>query len=433
MDSSQDGTPEAGLPPVSPPSGKHILKLFLVPGLIVTAVVVFLIGAQWIFGTKYTAEKFLKDLNDSTYQVRWRAASDLSQVLKSDKELATNVELALGLTARLQASLDEAEKYEKQWQEELSKKGWDDADKTLRDRVFGERSYSQFLISSLGQFYIPVGVSALADIARTKEGVNEAIVQQRRYKAVISLGTLGERIPHFDQLPDEKQQQVLNALQIAAKSSDNKATWAQEALELFKKTKSGQLPESSQTLAAFELTASDDDPQLRHLSAWSLGFWKGDLAVELLISLINDDGHGEVPLDLAQERATQEKQGSTKDIDPRRIRTAEQYRRLIRYQALTGLASQGSERISAHLNLLKEMLNFEELKKQYTFRDKQGNEIVDSDLVITTIKSGLLAVRKIHKAQPQLISQEFRTAVELLTKNKNSTINTAASQTLAEM
>ena len=55
--------PAAGLPPVVAPSGRFIIQLFLVPGLIVAGAVVILLGFSWLAGGPRTPEAFLRELN----------------------------------------------------------------------------------------------------------------------------------------------------------------------------------------------------------------------------------------------------------------------------------------------------------------------------------------------------------------------------------
>ena len=56
--------PPAGLPPVAPPSGRLMLQLFLVPGLIVAFLVVMWLSCLGLFGTPYSKQGFLDKLND---------------------------------------------------------------------------------------------------------------------------------------------------------------------------------------------------------------------------------------------------------------------------------------------------------------------------------------------------------------------------------
>ena len=73
--------PPPGLPAVSPPSGKLMLQLFLVPGLIVAFLVVAWLVGGWLFGVSYSKDQFLTRLKDPNVEVRWRAAEQLAKVL----------------------------------------------------------------------------------------------------------------------------------------------------------------------------------------------------------------------------------------------------------------------------------------------------------------------------------------------------------------
>src|SRR5436189_5962827 len=84
-----------GLPPVAPPSGRFILQLFLVPGLIVAGLVLFALGLQWLTGAHRNPEKYLDGLDDPNPEVRWRTAADLSQVLPGNEAFAQNVGFGL--------------------------------------------------------------------------------------------------------------------------------------------------------------------------------------------------------------------------------------------------------------------------------------------------------------------------------------------------
>src|SRR5262245_5263068 len=115
MANSGEPTPDPGLPPVAPPTGKMILRMFLVPGLIVAGLVgLFLLGptlSGWVgrlvgrSGDTRTAQQFLRDLDNPNKEVRWRAASDLAQVLLRKDELAADADFALQLAGRLEKTL----------------------------------------------------------------------------------------------------------------------------------------------------------------------------------------------------------------------------------------------------------------------------------------------------------------------------------------
>src|ERR1700678_4003519 len=99
---SRFGDAGKGLPPVKPPSGRFIVQLFLIPGLIVLCLVlVFLFGGMaWVGST--SPQSILQKLDNSNPDVRWRGASDLAQVLQRPEsiELASNVDFALDIAVR---------------------------------------------------------------------------------------------------------------------------------------------------------------------------------------------------------------------------------------------------------------------------------------------------------------------------------------------
>ena len=75
------------LPPVQPPSAGFIIQLFVVPGLIVLAIV----GVWLLFGKLATGEQdwkgLLVELQHPNLHRRWRAASGLAQMVKADREM----------------------------------------------------------------------------------------------------------------------------------------------------------------------------------------------------------------------------------------------------------------------------------------------------------------------------------------------------------
>lgn len=102
------------LPPVEPPSAKFIVQLFVVPGLIVAAIV----GAWLLFGKLASAEQdwqaLLADMKSSNEHRRGRGAMGLAQALNADQyrkdtsdrpRLATNPQVAQELSAFLTDTL----------------------------------------------------------------------------------------------------------------------------------------------------------------------------------------------------------------------------------------------------------------------------------------------------------------------------------------
>src|SRR5262245_29716373 len=101
-----------GLPPVVAPSGRFIAQLFLVPGLIVAGAVTVLLLFSWMAGGNRTPAEFLRNLESSNSDIRWRTASDLAQVLKRDTSLASNPDFGLKLSVLLKQALDDLERAE---------------------------------------------------------------------------------------------------------------------------------------------------------------------------------------------------------------------------------------------------------------------------------------------------------------------------------
>jgi HEAT repeat protein len=126
------------LPPVEPPSAGFIIQLFVVPGLIVLAIV----GVWLLFGKLAGAEQdwksLLVELQHPNEHRRWRGALGLAQMLKADQDragsqdrLSRNREIAQALSSVLVA--------------EVKRAGQSDSD----------LKYQAFLARTLGLFDLP--------------------------------------------------------------------------------------------------------------------------------------------------------------------------------------------------------------------------------------------------------------------------------------
>src|SRR5437016_63424 len=107
------GEPAKGLPTVTAPSGRHIVQLFLIPGLIVAGAVSILLGFSWLAGGSRSPDQLLKNIDSANADIRWRAANDLAQVLKRDDALAADIGFALKIAERLARAAEELERDEK--------------------------------------------------------------------------------------------------------------------------------------------------------------------------------------------------------------------------------------------------------------------------------------------------------------------------------
>lgn len=99
------------LPPVKPPSAGFIVQLFVVPALIVMAVV----GVWALFGRMASSqqdwERLVDKLRSPNEQIQWRAALGLAQMLRSDQSLGENGQQLAG---NERAARELAEMFDKQ-------------------------------------------------------------------------------------------------------------------------------------------------------------------------------------------------------------------------------------------------------------------------------------------------------------------------------
>src|SRR5437762_671726 len=144
--SSVGPPPPKGLPPVVPPSGSFIVQLFLVPGLIVSAIVLLLLVFNWYLNGAHSPEQFLTNLDNTNPEVRWRAASDLAQILLRDDRLATDPHFALSVSERLRTALTAAAPAEKALAERLSKLTEEERQKEQREALKDQRTYLVYLM-----------------------------------------------------------------------------------------------------------------------------------------------------------------------------------------------------------------------------------------------------------------------------------------------
>src|SRR6516162_2649859 len=115
--------PQPGLPPVQPPSGRFIVQLFVVPGLIVLAVVLVLMAIAYST-SQNTPEYYLARLDSDNADIRWRAASDLAQILKRPEggslRWKADAHFGLELAERLRKSLHDLGDAEAEVQQKLA-------------------------------------------------------------------------------------------------------------------------------------------------------------------------------------------------------------------------------------------------------------------------------------------------------------------------
>lgn len=213
------------LPPVEPPSAKFIVQLFVVPGLIVAAIV----GVWLLFGKLASAEQdwqaLVADMKSSNEHRRGRGAMGLAQALAVDQNrksegprLTTNPQVAQELSALLSDTLKSSS------QEPV---------------VIDQQA---FLTRTLGLLDVPEVVLPVL-----REAMKETHDREVRKNAVAAVATIAFR-------------------------ADARGTPLSDA---------GTLEELSNV-------ARDSDPLLRSLAAMSLGFFPLALADQSLTVLLAD-------------------------------------------------------------------------------------------------------------------------------------------------
>ncbi len=377
--------PVKGLPPVLPPSGKHIAQMFLVPFLIVSTIVLVIGGILWFVLAPHPPEYYIKGLRNTNADVRWRTAEELANVLPRNETLATNSAFALDLTELLKQWLDENRQNEARGA--AARAG--SAEEAPTDKELDEqRSSIKFLVQSLGHFYVPVAAPLLADLARGQGGGGDETVKQRRVDAVWALANLGERCQHFAQLPRERQQMIDAALAAQEGSGGDRGRWAHEARECLK---THSLPEVD---AALQQCAGDPDLMLRKLVAVALTYWDGPHADATLVRLAEQPGQGGEP-------------GSEG------VRGLE-----VRFQATAALAQRGSPSIDPPLDVLGRMLDPEYLGT--VLRAKDNDRVYpDRSAIQSTIALALESLVVLHQKRPNLDLSRLFPALDRLAQDPN--------------
>ncbi len=294
-----NGVPHAaadpGLPVVRPPSGRFIAQLFVVPGLIVFVLVLIWTAGHYLVAEKRSPDYFIRNLDSSNEDIRWRAASDLAQVLKRPEsiDLASDPKFALDLADRLQSALVELDLREKELLHPSNKLPLSDEEKAkLIAKLKPQRNYVLFLISSLGDFTVPVGAPLLCEVATREGPAKEMALRQRR--AVWALANLGDKLKKFDDLPEDKKQKIIATLQEEQARPGLRGEWAKTAYRYLVEKKPLGVD------AALEKCADADDPSLRRLTAHALNFWDGPRVIPTLEKLAADDGHGTI-IDIGED------------------------------------------------------------------------------------------------------------------------------------
>ncbi|MFN9720983.1 MAG: HEAT repeat domain-containing protein [Planctomycetota bacterium] len=236
------------LPPVTPPSAGYIVQLFLIPALIVLAVV-----SVWaLFGkladTESDWQQLVSELGSSNEHRRWRAAIGIAQLLKNE-ELAPPVDRApLAQHPQVVDSLTSL----------------------LSESLASTRSTPEQITH---QEFLARTMSVLRDDAKTLPVLAEAMKEPHaidvRKSALMAVATIAGR--HFDEA---------TGYNISKDSTDaeNQNVRPVEAATIT----------NPEVLEQLRITAQSPDPVLRHLAAFAIGNVGGEKSIEQLKVLLGD-------------------------------------------------------------------------------------------------------------------------------------------------
>jgi hypothetical protein len=393
-----------GLPPITPPSARFLAQLFLVPGLIVVVAVAILLGFSWLVGLSRSPERFLQDLKSDNPDVRWRAASDLAQVLKRDPVLASNPHFCLDLADLLEDAIRDDDQAGRRKSVPSSPGAAPEPTPATR--------FVQYLMNCLGSCNVPVGISLLSGVANTDSGLDPQDLLLRRQGAVWSLANLAARLNQIDQIPADRKKALLDALdEEIVSSSGPRSARARAASQWFREGPA--VASDNSLLPALQACAASDDPVLRKIVALVLNLWPANPAIEpdldaILLKLSYDHGHG--------------------GGDESRVRGVE-----IRFKAAEGLARRGAPAVADRFALFDAMLDPAELATAFRVKDARGREETDETAVVSTLTSAMRALVQLHRRRPQLDLHRFGPALGQLAESKNALVRQEAVRTRPQL
>jgi hypothetical protein len=262
-------------------------------GLVCSGAFSYLLGLD----NSRTPAAFIKRLEDPNTDIRWRAASDLVQVLKRDDDLASDPDLALKLGELLQQELEAIAIDEKALSERRGKVAPQELAQEAT-KLKARADYARFLSSCLASLMLPVGVDSLKQMAGAQGDDPKTVAQMRRH-AVWMLANLGENLHRFQGneakgykgLPEAKRTAIITRLEAEANGTGPRRQLAARTLEYL------QGKQELGVIGSLADCARADDPDLRKYTAFALTFWDGSpkenqLAEQVLLNLARDDGRG---------------------------------------------------------------------------------------------------------------------------------------------
>ncbi len=246
------------LPPVEQPSARFIVQLFVVPALIVMAIVGVWVSLSWLVrSTTIGPEKLIEGVESGPSVARWQRASELADMLHNKRyaDLKRDHAAASHLARVLDREIDD------------SKDGNDGQEAaTLR----------YFLTRALGEFEVPEGTDTLLRAAETKRSPNDELV---RHGAIEALATRAYDLQQLDppeQLASSEAEATLIRL-----SGDTDSTIRSSATYAL-----GQLG-TPEAIKRLETLVNDPDADTRYNAAIALAHRGNTKSAETLAEMLD--------------------------------------------------------------------------------------------------------------------------------------------------
>jgi hypothetical protein len=392
------------------------VQLFLVPGLLVAAVVAFIwVFFGWLGTGTQDADKLLSLVESSPSDLqRWKSAQDLAQLLPRDQELRCNVRYALRV----------AEVLDRERQRPLPPPQDETAQREQTPDML------KFLPAVAAHFYVPVGLPAMqATVADTWNRTRDEMQLLRLRNAIVAIGNLGARMQEYDQLPQETKDQMLAVLKQEAGDGPGRPTWARLALNYLERrdrrlhTKADQsdLKEPFGVIATLSLGARAMDELTRGYTVLALANWDEPAADPILRQLAGDQS------DLPDEAFAKD------DKEPLTKQDRERGEREIRYTAALSMAKRGSALTPWELVL--ETLNEDGLRKRYSEFDGSRRTRRDANaetLAAQCTAKALRDLQELKRTNPKVLEEqkEVAEAVQRLATGSNNMVVKVEAQKL---
>ena len=246
------------LPPVEQPSARFIVQLFVVPALIVLAIVGVWVSFSWLVrSTTIGPEKLIEGVESGPSVARWQRASELADMLHNKRyaSLKRDREAAGHLARILDREIDD------------SKDGHDGQEAaTLR----------YFLARALGEFEVPEGTDTLLRAAETKRTPDDELVRHGAIEAIATRAYDLQKLDPPEQFSSPEAESTLIRL-----SGDTDPTIRSSATYAL-----GQLG-TPDAIKRLEVLVNDPDADTRYNAAIALAHRGNTKSAETLAEMLD--------------------------------------------------------------------------------------------------------------------------------------------------